>query len=73
MDARCIGEFPLLPGWLFTQELGPQGTVRIIAYGPNGVRCACQAAERDPALAACVRKILHHQPCAGDDHRADGA
>ena len=57
-EKRCMGEFPLFPGWLFFEQESQQGIVRICAYGPGGRAIVTESPNREFALAECLRKIL---------------
>ncbi len=58
MQVRCIGEYPLFPGWLFFEERRPKKQWKICAYGPGGLKMTVASTDREHALAECVRAIL---------------
>jgi len=61
-EKKCMGEFPLFPGWLFFEQEDLRGMFRISSYGPGGRVIATESPNREFALAECLRKILQAAP-----------
>ena len=57
-DPRCMGEFPLFPGWLFFEKADAQDMHTVTAYGSGGRSVSCSSPNREFALAECLRQIL---------------
>jgi len=57
-DIRVMGEFPLFPGWLFTETIEEPENHRITVYGPGGVILTEESESREFAIAECLRAIL---------------
>lgn len=61
-DPRCLGEFPLFPGWLFFEEKDAAAAITIKAYGSGGRVVSASSENREYALAECLRQILKSLP-----------
>ena len=57
-DIRIMGEFPLFPGWLFTETVEDDENHRITAFGPGHTVLTEESESREFAIAECLRAIL---------------
>lgn len=66
---NVLGEFPILPHWLFCEEPLPEKDgVRITAYGPGGQTASATHENPKAALAGCVRLVLESAGEGGAAH-----
>lgn len=55
--AKCMGEFPMFPGWLFFEQRIGENYL-LCAFGPHARTIRKQSPCREFALAECLRSIL---------------
>lgn len=57
-ELKCMGEFPLFPGWLFFERLDKNEQYHINAFGSEGRKIRHVSENREFSIAECLRKIL---------------
>lgn len=57
-ELKCMGEFPLFPGWLFFELRGANNFFHITVYGSGGRTIRHISDNREYAIAQCLRQIL---------------
>ncbi len=62
INKRCMGEFPMFPGWLFFEEKVTEDTITISAYGSKHRIISASADNRDKAIASVLNQILYQYP-----------
>ncbi len=62
INKRCMGEFPMFPGWLFFEEIVTKDIITISAYGSKQRIISASAENRDKAIASVLNQILYQYP-----------
>ncbi len=60
-ELKCMGEFPLFPGWLFFERCDKENNFHVSAYGSSGRKIRKVSDSREYAIAECLRNILGNQ------------
>ena len=61
-NKKCMGEFPMFPGWLFFEEAMQDNTINICAYGPNEKKVEATTPVREFSVAQVLKEILAQYP-----------
>lgn len=59
-NKKCMGEFPMFPGWLFFEETTADGDVTICAYGTKTIEATTPV--RELSIAQVLKEILAQYP-----------
>ena len=65
LNKKCMGEFPMFPGWLFFEEKAANGNTTIYAYGSRNRILSANAPQKDQAVANVLNQILSQYPPKG--------
>ena len=62
LNKKCMGEFPMFPGWLFFEEFTDDNAIAIYAYGSNNRVLMASSQSRENSIANVLNQILEQYP-----------